>query len=80
MREVLFRMERNGILIPASAVLRDDQNLPFVYLAVPNNRFARRGITIGARVGDAYEVKAGLVPRDRIVVDGSLFLQFAGNQ
>lgn len=71
---------RNGILIPASAVLRDDQNLPFVYLAVPNNRFARRGITIGARVGDAYEVKAGLVPRDRIVVDGSLFLQFAGNQ
>lgn len=71
---------RNGILIPASAVLRDDQNLPFVYLAVPNNRFARRGITIGSRVGDSYEVKAGLTSGDRIVVDGSLFLQFAGSQ
>ena len=71
---------RNGILIPASAVLRDDQNLPFVYLAVPNNHFARRAITIGSRVADSYEVKAGLASGDRIVVDGSLFLQFAGSQ
>jgi membrane fusion protein, heavy metal efflux system len=71
---------RNGILIPASAVLRDDQNLPFVYLAVPNNHFARRAITIGSRVGDSYEVKSGLASGDRIVVDGSLFLQFAGSQ
>ena len=71
---------RNGILIPASAVLRDDQNLPFVYLAVANNHFARRAITIGARVADTYEVKAGLATGARIVVDGSLFLQFAGNQ
>jgi membrane fusion protein, heavy metal efflux system len=71
---------RNGILIPVSAVLRDDQNLPFVYLALPNNRYGRRAITIGARVGDQYEVKSGLAVGDRIVVDGSLFLQFAGSQ
>jgi membrane fusion protein, heavy metal efflux system len=71
---------RNGILVPVSAVLRDDQNLPFVYIALTSNRFARRSITIGARVGDQYEVKAGLRVGDRIVVDGSLFLQFAGNQ
>ncbi len=71
---------RTGILAPASAVLRDDQNLPFVYLALPANRFARRSITIGARVGEAYEVTAGLTAGDRIVVDGSLFLQFAGSQ
>ena len=71
---------RNGILVPVSSVLRDDQNLPFVYLAVPNNRYGRRPITIGARVGDLYEVKAGLAAGDRIVVDGSLFLQFAGSQ
>ena len=71
---------RNGILIPASAVLRDDQNLPFVYLANAGNRFARRSITIGARVADSYEVKSGLASGDRIVVDGSLFLQFAGSQ
>ena len=33
------------------------------------------------RVGDQYEVKTGLTPSsDRIVVDGALFLQFAGSQ
>lgn len=71
---------RNGILIPTSAVLRDDQNLPFVYLALPNNHFGRRQVTLGARVDDQYEVVAGLAAGDRIVVDGALFLQFAGNQ
>ncbi|MEO7457286.1 MAG: efflux RND transporter periplasmic adaptor subunit [Gemmatimonadaceae bacterium] len=71
---------RNGILIPASAVLRDDENLPFVYMALPNNHFGRRSITIGARNGDSYEVKTGLADGERIVVDGALFLQFAGSQ
>jgi cobalt-zinc-cadmium efflux system membrane fusion protein len=71
---------RNGILIATSAVLRDDQNLPFVYLARPNDHFGRRQITLGARVGDQYEVTAGLAAGDRVVVDGALFLQFAGNQ
>jgi cobalt-zinc-cadmium efflux system membrane fusion protein len=71
---------RTGMLIPASAVLRDDQNLPFVYASLPNNHFARRSITIGLRVGDQYEVTSGLKAGDRIVVDGALFLQFAGSQ
>jgi len=71
---------RNGLLVPVSAVLRDDQNLPFLYLVQPNNHYARRRITIGARVGDQYEVTAGLSAGDRIVVDGALFLQFSGAQ
>ena len=71
---------RSGILIATAAVLRDDQNLPFVYVALPNAHFARRSITIGSRVGEQYEVKTGLASGDRIVVDGALFLQFAGNQ
>jgi membrane fusion protein, heavy metal efflux system len=71
---------RNGILVPTSAVLRDDQNLPFVYLALPANHFPRRQVTIGSRVGDQYEVTSGLAAGERIVVDGALFLQFAGSQ
>src|SRR6476620_5100966 len=31
-----------GLLVPVSAVLRDDQNLPFVYVALPDGSFARR--------------------------------------
>jgi cobalt-zinc-cadmium efflux system membrane fusion protein len=71
---------RNGMLVPVSAVLRDDQNLPFVYLALPSNRFARRQVTIGSRIGDDYEIRSGLAVGDRLVVDGALFLQFAANQ
>ena len=71
---------RNGLLIATSAVLRDDQNLPFVYVALPNNHFARRAITIGTRTGDSYEVTSGLSAGERVVVDGALFLQFAGSQ
>ena len=71
---------RNGLLIPVSAVMRDDQNLPFVFLARPNNRYGRRQIVISSRIGDQYEVTSGLSAGDDIVVDGALFLQFAGSQ
>jgi cobalt-zinc-cadmium efflux system membrane fusion protein len=71
---------RNGLLIPVSAVMRDDQNLPFVYLARPDNHYGRRQVVISSRIGDQYEVRSGLSAGDRIVVDGALFLQFAGSQ
>ena len=38
---------------PCRRVLRDDQNLPFVYRRAPNNHFARRPITLGTRIGDS---------------------------
>ena len=71
---------RNGLLIPVSAVMRDDQNLPFVYVARPDNHYGRRQVTLGSRTGDQYEVAAGVAAGERIVVDGALFLQFAGSQ
>ena len=61
-------------------MLRVDQNLPFVYLAGLNNHFARREVTLGNRVGNDYEVTFGLADGDRVVMDGALFLQFAGVQ
>ena len=69
-----------GILAPASAILRDDENLPFVYLAQPDGSFARRRITQGARVGDSYQVTDGLKGGDRVVVDGAIFVQFMQDQ
>ena len=75
--------ERNGVLIPVTSVLRDDDNLPFVFVEVtsPNGTsFARRQITIGNRVDDQYEVKAGVKAGERIISEGALFVQFAQNQ
>jgi membrane fusion protein, heavy metal efflux system len=71
---------RTGITIPVAAVLRDDDNLPFVYLDAGNNHFARRRITLGDRIGDQYVVRAGLQVGETVVTQGALFLQEAGGQ
>jgi membrane fusion protein, heavy metal efflux system len=71
---------RNALLVPLGAVLRDDQNLPFVFVALPNGHFARRQIKLGSRTGDSLEVMSGISAGERIAMDGALFLQFAGSQ
>ena len=74
------RREQTGVLTPVSAVLRDDVDLPFIYLANPDGSFSRRRITLGDRVGDRYETTAGLSAGDQVVVEGGLFLQFLQSQ
>jgi cobalt-zinc-cadmium efflux system membrane fusion protein len=69
-----------GLLVPVSAVLRDDENLPFVYVALPDGSFARRHVTLGYRDSQNYNVTSGLNSGDRIVTDGALFLQFMQSQ
>jgi cobalt-zinc-cadmium efflux system membrane fusion protein len=72
--------EHRGIVVPVASVLRDDQNLPYVFVIAANNAFARRRVTLGTRVGDTYEVVSGLTSGDQVVADGALFLQFAESQ
>jgi len=74
------RQESLGRLIPVSAILRDDENLPFAYVAQPNGSFARRHVTLGYRAGDQYDIPDGLQVGDQVVVDGGLFVQFLQNQ
>ncbi len=69
-----------GMLIPVSAVLRDDDNLPFVFVETGQGTFARRTITLGNRVGDRYEVRDGLKEGERVTAEGGLFLEFAQSQ
>jgi membrane fusion protein, heavy metal efflux system len=72
--------EHQGLLVPVSSVLRDDQNLPYVFVAAEGNGFARRSINLGPRVGTNYEILSGLKAGDQVVTDGALFLQFAESQ
>jgi cobalt-zinc-cadmium efflux system membrane fusion protein len=74
------RNESTGLLFPIAAVLRDDENLPFVYVAQADGSFARRQITLGSRVADQYEVPTGLHAGDQVVVSGGLFVQFMQSQ
>lgn len=73
------RQASSGLLAPVSSILRDDENLPFVYVA-EGRGFARRRITLGYRTGDLYEVTAGLQAADRVVGDGGVFVQFMQSQ
>jgi cobalt-zinc-cadmium efflux system membrane fusion protein len=74
------RDQDRGLLIPVSAVLRDDENLPFVYVVTADGSYARRSVTLGARVDDRFVIPQGLQSGDQVVVDGSIFLNFIQTQ
>jgi cobalt-zinc-cadmium efflux system membrane fusion protein len=72
--------EESGVLIPVSAVLRDDENLPFVYLEQSDGSFARRHVTLGYRDADRYEIPSGLKAGEKLVVAGGIFVRFIQSQ
>ena len=69
-----------GLLIPVSAVLRDEDNLPFVFVEQGAGAFARRHVTLGNRVGANFEVRDGLKEGEKLIAEGGLFLEFAQSQ
>jgi cobalt-zinc-cadmium efflux system membrane fusion protein len=72
--------EKRGILLPVSAVLRDENNLPFVFVQLPAGGFERRRVTLGSRVAEQYEISDGIKEGERVIQVGGLFLQFAQSQ
>ncbi len=68
------QQESQGLLVPVSAVLRDEENLPFVFVAKPDGTFGRQSVQIGSRIGDQQEITGGLTAGQTIVVEGGLFL------
>jgi cobalt-zinc-cadmium efflux system membrane fusion protein len=66
----------DAITVPDAAILRDTENKPFVYVQTGENQFARRVITLGESVKGRVQVASGLKEGERVVGDGSLFLQF----
>ena len=71
---------RTGIVVPAAALLRDDDNLPFVFLLNADGTFARRRVTLGVELETGFEITAGLAPGDKLLTNGALFVQFAEHQ
>ena len=75
---VIHTSTRSNILVvPLSAVLRDDNNEPLVYVQARPGEFAQRPVRIGAEQSCFVAVASGLNEGEEIVTDGSLFLQFA---
>lgn len=66
----------NALSVPNAAILRDAQNMPYVYVPAGNDQFARRSVTVGDSKNGNTLIESGLKPGERLVADGALFLQF----
>ena len=69
----------NVLAVPTSAILRTDDNLPFLYVEVEPGKFAQRLVTIGGQQGNETELIAGAKEGEKIVAEGAVFLQFANS-
>jgi cobalt-zinc-cadmium efflux system membrane fusion protein len=70
----------NALTVPDAAVLRDAENLPFVYVETGGGKFQRRAVKVGESQGGQTQIESGLKAGERVAGDGSLFLQFANSQ
>jgi len=68
---------RSVLAVPTSAILRTDDNQPFVYVEVSPGKFGQRLVTTGAQQGVETEIASGVKEGEKIVSEGSVFLQFA---
>lgn len=73
------RTRRNILVAPTSAVLRDAENEPFIYVEAQPGRFAQRLVTTGAEQDGQTEILSGVKEGEQVVSDGSIFLQFANS-
>ncbi len=70
---------RSVLSVPTSSILRNDENLPFVYVEAMPGQFAQRLVTLGDQHGDETEITSGTKQGEKIVSEGSVFLQFANS-
>ena len=73
---VLAGVNPDALTVPDAAVLRDAENMPYVYVQTDGNRFARRLVKIGDNNAGRTQVTTGLKEGEHVVGDGALFLQF----
>ncbi len=72
-------LRKTVLMLPVSSVLRDAQNEPIVYVESEAGKFAQRSVAVGEQQKDHVEIVSGVQAGERVVGDGSLFLQFANN-
>ncbi|HET9283637.1 MAG TPA: efflux RND transporter periplasmic adaptor subunit [Candidatus Angelobacter sp.] len=70
----------DALLVPDSAVLRDAENEPFLYVTTGQGQFTRRPVKLGQSSDGKTQIVSGLHAGEQVAGDGSLFLQFASSQ
>jgi membrane fusion protein, heavy metal efflux system len=72
----------NALTVPDAAVLRTQENEPFVYVVedpAKPNRFGQRLVSVGDSQAGKTQIVSGVRAGERVAADGSLFLQFANS-
>ncbi len=69
----------DALAVPDSAVLRNSENEPFVYVQMGKDQFGQKLVKLGFTYNGKTQIIAGLQPGEQVVGDGSLFLQFANS-
>lgn len=68
---------RDALTVPDAAVLRDTENMPFVYAQTKvSNQFERRLVKVADSQSGRTQITDGLKEGEHVVGDGALFLQF----
>ena len=65
-----------AITVPVASVLRNTENQPFVYVQTGATQFSRQMVDIGETQEGRIQILSGLSAGEKVVADGSLFLQF----
>jgi membrane fusion protein, heavy metal efflux system len=73
------RSSKNVLSVPTSAILRNDENLPFVYVESTPGQFGQRLVTLGDQHGEETAITSGVNEGEKLVSEGSVFLQFANS-
>lgn len=68
---------KNVLSVPNAAVLRDENNEPYVYVLNGENQFTRQDVVLGEMENSQTRIVKGITPGETVVGNGSLFLQFA---
>jgi cobalt-zinc-cadmium efflux system membrane fusion protein len=72
----ILRSSTKGILVPASAVIREG-NDAYVFVRKGNGRYERRSVRLGRAFDGSLEIVSGLREGDAIISEGGLLLRAA---
>jgi len=73
----LLRSSVPGILVPATAVIREGTK-DYLFVAAGNNRFERRDVVLGRTDNNSIQITSGVSAGAVIATDGALLLRDAG--
>lgn len=72
--EIAADLARDGVTVPAAAIQQTEGG-PIVFVRTAEDRFERRGVTLGVQRADWVEVLSGVAAGERVATDGSFGLK-----